>query len=182
MRLFTGIDISPQVRDALGLLIGRLRPTAAIRWSRPENLHITTKFVGEWPEGRLQEMVSALKSVSAAGVIEIEIRGLGWFPNPHSPRVFWAGIHSGPALSGLAGATEQALARLGVAVENRPFSPHLTLARISEPKQLAGLRQAVAALDSVDFGRFSPRAFHLFLSDRGPQGSVYTKLAEFPLP
>ncbi|MBI4874581.1 MAG: RNA 2',3'-cyclic phosphodiesterase [Acidobacteria bacterium] len=181
MRLFCGLDLTAGVRHELGDLVRKLRPAARIRWSPVENLHITTKFIGEWPADRVERIQQALASLPAREPIPVRIRGLGWFPNPHNPRVFWAGIDAPPALAELARATGAALAAIGVPPETRPFSPHLTLARISAPAPLAGLRQHVAALDSTDFGAFVSESFFLYLSERSPGGSAYTKLAEFPL-
>jgi len=182
MRVFTGIDLSEEVRLNLEKLLCKLRPAARLHWSPVENLHITTKFVGEWPQDRLEQLIAALAAVPRPGVIEIDVRGLGWFPNPHVPRVFWAAVHASPGLAQLAAAIDSKLeSDLGVPRENRPFSPHLTLARIKPPVQVAALRQAVASLDAAEFGKFAATEFHLYLSERGPGGSVYSKLADFPL-
>ncbi len=180
MRLFTAIDIPPDVIEALRSFVSRLRPTAKISWSPLENLHITTKFIGEWPEPRLDEMKRALASVQAIGSIEIAVKGLGWFPNERRPRVFWAGVDGGEALRTLARATASAVAELGVRVENRDYSPHLTLARIRETVALERLKQALESIPSSPrFGFCSFRAtqFYLYLS----AGGRYTQLAGFPL-
>ncbi len=181
MRLFTGIELPHDVRQQLDRLVRKLRPTARIRWGRVENLHITTKFIGEWPPGRLEEMIAALEGLPRRGPIPIAVRGLGWFPNHHSPRVFWAGIEAPETLAELAAGTEQQLERLGIERERRPYSPHLTLARIKRPADLGRLRQAVAGLPRVEFGTFTARSFHLYLSELHPAGPIYTSLAEFPL-
>ena len=179
MRLFTAIDLPQEVTDALARLIDRLRPTARIHWSPARNLHLTTKFIGEWPQARLGELTAALEGLAPREPIPIEVRGLGFFPNPHAPRVFWAAVHAGPELAGLARATDQALERLGIPAEKRPFSPHLTLARIKEPVPLLALQQATASLPAADFGAFPAERFHLYLSQLNPAGSVYTKLSDF---
>src|SRR5579862_9205818 len=132
MRLFTAIDIPTDLTEALRSFVSRLRPTAKISWSPVENLHVTTKFIGEWPEQRLNEMKRTLASVPVSGSIEVAVKGLGWFPDSHRPRVFWAGVDGGEALRTLARATEGAVAELGVPFEKRDYSPHLTLARIRE--------------------------------------------------
>ena len=181
MRLFTAIDIPSDVLGNLERLLGRLEPAAPIKWSLPANLHITTKFIGEWPEARLDELKQALAGVPKHDPIPIEIRNLGFFPNPHSPRVFWAGIHAPPELASLARDIDGALAALGIEPEKRAFSPHLTLARIKEPRPLVNLRQEIAALDSLEFGSFTAGSFYLYHSRLQPAGSVYTKLSEFPL-
>jgi 2'-5' RNA ligase len=180
MRLFTGIGIPYKVRRNLELLLAHLKTTAQVRWSRPENLHITTKFIGEWPEDKLDEVKAALRSAPHPPEFPISIGGLGWFPNPHSPRIFWCGIQADP-LGQLAAATEDALAGIGIAKEKRPYSAHLTLARIDSPGNLFPLKQAVANLPSVDFGRFTAEQFHLYLSKPGSGGSVYTVLDSYPL-
>lgn len=180
MRLFTGLDLPSEVVANLGDLLLRLRPTARIHWSPPENLHITTKFIGEWPEGRLGELKSALAAPGARPPIGVRIHNLGFFPPGRAPRIFWCGIDA-PGLAGLAESTDSATAALGVARETRPFSPHLTLGRIPGRAEVAALRQAIAGLASTEFGGFEARSYFLYLSQLRPSGSVYTKLAEFPL-
>lgn len=180
MRLFIAIDLSAEVIANLEKLLDTLRPTAQINWVPPANLHITTKFIGEWSEDRLPELTAELSGLPARPSIGIAVEKLGFFPNPHSPRVFWAGIHATEGLASLARDTDQATASLGIPTEKRTFSPHLTLARIKTPGKLTGLLQAVAQLPSLEFGHFTADRFYLFHSRPGRAGSVYTKLAEFP--
>jgi RNA 2',3'-cyclic 3'-phosphodiesterase len=180
MRLFTGLELPGDVVANLEELLRRLRPTARIQWSPPANLHVTTKFIGEWPEERLGEMTAALGSLPGRAVIPVRIGRLGFFPNPHSPHIFWCGIEA-PGLAELAAGTDLATAALGVARDQRGFSPHLTLARIKQRLDLQPLHKAIAALPSLDFGGFAAGSFFLYQSTLRPTGSVYTKLAEFPL-
>ena len=180
MRLFVAIDIPAEIKDALRCFVGRLRPTAKIGWSPIDNLHITIKFIGEWPEPRLDEMKRTLATVPVDGAIDITVKGLGWFPNPRRPRVLWAGVEGGEPLRALARATEQAAARLGVSIEPRDYSPHLTLARIREAVSLERLYQTLESFPAgcgFDFGSFTAGQFFLYLS----AGGKYTQLAEFPL-
>lgn len=177
MRLFTGIDLPETETVALDALTSQLRPLAPLRWSPAANLHVTTKFIGEWPAARLDELRAALASVPSSGPIPIHLNGLGWFPNPHQPRIFWVAVKPAPALLELAAAIEARLEPLGIAREDRPYRAHLTLARIDRPADLAGVRRAVAALPSTDFGEFQAQAYHLYLSEAGR----YTKLASYPL-
>jgi RNA 2',3'-cyclic 3'-phosphodiesterase len=175
VRLFTAIDIPDGVRENLQALIDHLRPSAGINWSRVDNLHITTKFVGEWPEVKLDQMKQALAAVKPAGAVEIAIRGIGWFPDARNPRVLWAGVEGGEKLAQLASVTEAALCELGVEKDDRVYSPHLTLARIRERVPVEKLRGAIGALPCTDFGSFRAAAFYLYLS----AGGRYTRLAEF---
>src|SRR5689334_9016374 len=151
MRLFTGLDIPADILGRLELLLGQLRPTAKIRWSVPANLHITTKFIGQWPEERLDELKSALAGVKSPA-LQVAIRGLDFLPG-RSPRVFYCGIDA-PGIADLAASTDRATAALGIESESRAYTPHLTLARIKERGGLERLRAAIAALPSADFGSF----------------------------
>jgi 2'-5' RNA ligase len=181
MRLFTGIDLPEHVHDKLERLLATLRPTAHLIWSPVYNLHITTKFIGEWPEERISEITTALRGLPAAAPFAISLRDVGWFPGPQNPRVFWAGVHGGADLAQLAKNTEDALAPLGIAREARAYSPHLTLARIRRPVPLQAMRDAITRLDSSDFGSVETDRFYLYESRPGSAGTVYSKLAEFKL-
>jgi len=180
MRLFTGIDLPDEVREKLERLLMHLRPCAHLKWSPVYNLHVTLKFIGEWPEQELPQVDDALRSVAPRSPIAAEVKGLGWFPNPHHPRVFWVGVHAGDPLSALVKDIDSALGPVGIAKEDRAFNPHLTLARIKEPAPLQALRSAIEALQSVEFGAFEWNRFFLYRSQPGSAGSIYTKLSEYP--
>jgi 2'-5' RNA ligase len=179
MRLFTGLDLPADVVDNLDRLLGKLRPLARIGWSAPANLHITTKFIGEWPEERLEQLKRALASLPPRSAIEVVIRKLGFYPNARAPRVFWCGVEA-PRLQDLAEDTDQATDRLGVGPEISAYSPHLTLARIRDRQDSGALAKAVREFADQEFGRFTANRFFLYQSRLQPGGSVYTKLAEFP--
>lgn len=181
MRLFTALDISAGVRANLVEAVRQLRPAAKFQWSPPENLHITTKFIGEWPEAELPALRTALAGVARLGEIAVRVRGLGWFPNPHSPRVLFAGIEAGPELAALHRRTDEACAGLGIKAEEKPFNAHLTLARVRTAEGLPEVRRIIFQLPSDDFGAFVAQAFHLYRSTTGPGGSQYEKLEEFSL-
>ncbi len=180
MRLFTALDLPPELTQSLTELQRHLRPAARMQWSPAANLHVTTKFIGEWPDARLSELTAALAGLPVTGPITVRIRRLGFFPNPQAPRSFWCGIEA-PGLPELAEATDYSCAALGVPCEKHPFSPHLTLARLRTQVRLQSLHHAIAGLPSLEFGGFEAHSFFLYRSVLQPTGSVYTKLAEFPL-
>lgn len=181
MRLFVGLDLPYEMRRNLELLLHLVKPLARIQWSPVANLHLTTKFIGDFPGERLEELKSALAAVPRPGALRIAIRGLGWLPDPRRPRIFFAGIEAPPELAALARDTEAACAGLGIPREDKPFRPHLTLARIRHPEPLTALTDAIAGLPSTEFGVFRAENFHLYRSQLDPRGSIYTKLASFPL-
>jgi 2'-5' RNA ligase len=183
MRLFTGVSLPPAVAENLTRLVQRLRPTAKINWAPPENLHLTTKFIGHWPDERLPELIRHLEPLCHRPPPAIRARNIGWFPNPHHPRILFVGIQAGSDLEALAADTDRALQPLGVEPENRKYAPHLTLARIKDASiPLAALRQEIAAVEDQDFGSWVAQGFHLYSSKPGSKGSVYTQIADFPFP
>jgi RNA 2',3'-cyclic 3'-phosphodiesterase len=181
MRLFTALDASPEVEAKLAGLLAELRPKAKLRWSRTENLHLTLKFIGEFPRERLDELRAALVSV-AVQPVEVRVAGLGFFPNARAPRVLWAGIEAGPELAALAAQINEALEPLGIEREKRAYSPHLTLARVPDRTRLDGLREAIGKAEqdgSPEFGMFRADRFYLYESVLAPGGSMYTGIGEF---
>ncbi len=184
MRLFTGIPIDQRVVRNLQQVLAPMRTAANLNWSPPENFHITSKFIGEWPENRLTEVQAALSAIEPPGKPAIAISGFGFFPNPHHPRVLFAGVHSGPGLTELAKRTGLALEPLGFQREETPYSPHLTLARIGDKgnrESVRTLREYISSMTNLDFGSFVAESFFLFLSKPGRGGSVYTRLTAYPL-
>jgi 2'-5' RNA ligase len=179
MRLFTAIDLPQEALLRLDRLVAALRPEALIKWSPLDNLHITTKFIGEWPEERIDELHAVLFKVAPRHPFQVEIRNLGWFPNERAPRVLWAGVEGGEPLKKLARDTDERLASLGIAEEVREFSPHLTLARIKNPVPLRGLRHKVEEMRDAVIGQFQVSQFNLFRSDPGSNASIYRRLREY---
>ena len=165
MRLFTAIDLPAEMLLRLERLLSMLRPEALIKWSPLDNLHITTKFIGEWPEQRLEELREALAGLTPRETFEVQVRDLGWFPSERSPRVLWAGVQAGPALKQLMADTEERLLKLGVAKDEKAQNPHLTLARIKGPAPLRNLRKKVEELQPGRF-RFLFGAPLLFVPQR----------------
>jgi 2'-5' RNA ligase len=180
MRLFTGIAIGPIVLDNLAHVLKEMRPLAPLNWSPLENLHITSKFIGQWPEARLMELEEALGNLNSSRAFDVTIARFGYFPNPHRPHALFAGVHAESGLAELAKQIEDALQPMGVSREDRPYSPHLTLARIKH-ENIRGLREHIANMTNFDFGTFHVSEFHLYLSNTGPRGSVYKPLAAFSL-
>jgi RNA 2',3'-cyclic 3'-phosphodiesterase len=179
MRLFTAIDLSDDVLRRLDRLLNTLRPEAFMKWSPLDNLHVTLKFIGEWPAERVVEIEGELRKLVPRDPFDVEVRDLGWFPNERSPRVLWAGVHGGAVLENLARDTEELLAGIGVRREDRAFSPHLTLARIKNAVPLDSLRSRVNELQPAVIGSFKVSRFCLYRSDPGSQASVYRKLRVF---
>ncbi len=194
MRIFIGIDLDPEVRERISRFLEGVQGFAPeARWVRPESLHITLKFIGEQTPERVEAIAERLRRVEGGG-FEIRGGGFGFFPTAKAPRVFWIGIHAGPQLAELAESVDVATAELGIPREDRPYSPHLTLARAGgrsgSPKWRKGdgpnsafavLEKRLAAMGELDFGTMTAHEFILYQSQLSPKGSKYTELQRFPL-
>ncbi len=194
MRLFLALDIDDDIRERITLFVDGVRNFAPdARWMQPESLHVTLKFIGEQPESVMENIKRAMATVSA-GTTQIDFRGYGFFPTSKSARVFWIGMNSGPELVALAAAIDDTMPSLGIPKEDRPFSPHITLARgrgasgsprISSKdgpsRTFQRLQEKLSALSVPEFGTMTPREFFLYQSHLSPKGSKYTKLASFSL-
>jgi RNA 2',3'-cyclic 3'-phosphodiesterase len=194
MRLFIALEIDDGIRERIARFmkgVSAFAPDA--RWVKPESLHVTLKFIGEQPEPAVEKIRLALRGVQTR-VSEINFRGYGFFPTAKSARVFWIGMEAGPELASLAEAIDNATASLGIAKEDRAFSPHLTLARgaggSGSPRWRKGdspnrvfqhLQEKLAAMPPLEFGTMTPREFFLYQSQLSPKGSTYTKLERFAL-
>jgi RNA 2',3'-cyclic 3'-phosphodiesterase len=194
MRIFIGIDLDDEIRTKIARLLEGVRGFAPdARWVRPESLHITLKFIGEQKPEQVDAISERLRRVESRAM-DIRLGGHGFFPTAKSPRVFWIGIQTGPELAALATNIDAAVAELGIPREDRPFSPHLTLARRGggsgsskwrkgdgPNSSFAVLEKRLAAMGELDFGTMTAREFILYQSQLSPKGSKYTKLQRFPL-
>ncbi len=175
MRLFVAIEISPQIRAAFAALLKQFRDIAPhAKWVRAEHLHVTLKFLGNTDPaklGALQDVLGAVRSEQSA---TLEFRGLGFFPNENRPHVFWAGMEASPNLKSLAADIDHAAHRLGFPLEERPLTPHLTLARFDPPGIARKLQEAICAHKTQSFGSLTTAEFHLIESKLKPTGAEYT--------
>jgi 2'-5' RNA ligase len=155
-RLFIGIEIEGEARQATEALLTRLRDEVvhqAVRWVRPEKAHVTVLFLGHVPDERLPAIEAACATASPnAEAFELTLSALGGFPDLRRPRVVWLGLEDSPALDALHAMFRDALADL-TPLEDRPFQPHITLARVSPGSPAVGQRvqtisDAVGSLDS----------------------------------
>jgi 2'-5' RNA ligase len=185
VRLFVAMEIPLEVRDQFAALINELRGADSsfsknrARWVRPENLHVTLKFIGHVDGGKVDVIRAALAEVRFDDPVEMQFRGLGFFPNGKRPRVFWAGMEASPNLAPLAAEVDARLARLRISSETREFAPHLTLARFDPPGISDGLSEAAKANVAREFGAARTGEFHLFESKTRPSGAEYIRLSSF---
>jgi 2'-5' RNA ligase len=180
VRLFVALEIPSAVRENLAALLASLRAIAKEpRWVRPENLHVTLKFLGEVAEGKLEGVRSALRHIRSESAVALEFRGLGFFPNDKHPRVFWAGMDGTTNLKTLAADIDAAVEKYEIPCEQREFSPHLTLARFERGRLPEKLRSAIATYAQREFGSLRTSEFQLIHSKLKTSGAEYTTLERF---
>ncbi|HID55700.1 TPA: RNA 2',3'-cyclic phosphodiesterase [Candidatus Poribacteria bacterium] len=181
IRAFIAVEIPEEVQSQLIRITASFKPHInRASWVKHGNLHLTLKFLGDIESERIEEISSALDGV-AAGFAPFSIRfsEVGVFPDPRRPRVLWVGLGQGEEeMRRMANAIEEAMERLGFERERRPFTPHLTLARIKSPSNLTGLLNDFRMPDvsPVRVSRFS-----LIRSQLDPKGAIYTRIKEFNL-
>ncbi|HEV2913333.1 MAG TPA: RNA 2',3'-cyclic phosphodiesterase [Pyrinomonadaceae bacterium] len=185
LRVFCALELPSQVRERAASHIADLRgslPQLRVGWESPEKLHITVKFLGEIEPGRAAEVSSAAER-AALGVrpFDLSIEGAGVFPPRGLARVLWLGVaDTSSTLARLHSQLEDEYARLGFPIEDRPFNPHLTIARLRRPD---GARELAALHREKGFAPagFRVNSLVVLRSELGPGGSRYSELSRHPL-
>jgi RNA 2',3'-cyclic 3'-phosphodiesterase len=190
MRLFVGIELGESLAASVEAAVTQLRselrrscPGLAARWVSPANLHLTLVFIGEVADSDRPAVSTALEPAFSVPAFDLRVSGFGAFPASGPLRVIWMGIPEGAReLSLLHDEVDGRLVRLGRAGEARPYSPHLTVARVKDARGVT----ARAARDAVRMaiaggGSTRVEAITLFRSRLSRDGSVYEPLMRVPL-
>jgi RNA 2',3'-cyclic 3'-phosphodiesterase len=175
IRAFIALPLPETVKDALLEASGRLRKTIDARWVKPEAIHLTMKFLGDIDEKNLVSIRERLDDLSALyHPFDMRLSGMGAFPSVRKARVIWAGIDTDiSGLRKLAASIDDLSADYGVKKESRPFTAHITLARLREPSMInldVRMQEITFIIDSM----------HFYKSDLTPQGAKYTLLHSSP--
>ncbi len=188
LRAFLASELSPDLQDTIHTATADLRQRLRgdlIRWVPAQNVHLTLKFLGDVSPSSL-DLIKQMLLAEATEYppFEVQVEGIGCYPNPRRPRVLWVGLRAPAELASLQRAIEAASARLGYESEERDFSPHLTIGRVRQNASSTDLHNIRTALDEVHVGWLGTArvdAIHLFKSELRPEGSVYTRLFSAPL-
>ena len=194
IRAFLAVELSQELQAGLATvqqeLKHRIEPEMKrdmrLSWAQPASIHLTLKFLGDMDEQVIDPLLGAVEqAIGSQRAVNVPLERLGAFPRPQSPRVLWVGPPvnwergaEAKRIAEIHGAIEQACEGLRFLRETRPFSPHLTLARIK-----VGERQVGAALANdgvldrpLSLGSLAVESVVLMKSELKPTGSVYTKL------
>lgn len=183
LRAFIAIELPPVTQEAIQKQTARLHQSLgdqSIRWVQPANLHITLKFLGDIAAAHLDFIKQSLTRLADShSAFDLQIGGLGSFPNSKRPRILWVGLHAPTAFASLQSDVEASMVKLGYEKEERPFSSHLTIGRIKQNPSLTELQKIRATLDTIQLGNIHTTRvdfIHLYQSDLKPTGPVYTDL------
>jgi 2'-5' RNA ligase len=183
VRAFIAIDLPDALQKAISLTIEQLQLSTdktGVRWMPASNIHLTLKFLGEVPLSNMNVIQQLLNAeVSTHPHFKITVGHLGAFPNIKRPRVVWLGVEKPIELVALQRGIENATAKLGYPIEERPFSPHLTLGRVRENASSPELAILTAALEriKINYSGYVPvESVHFYKSELLSTGAVYTQL------
>jgi 2'-5' RNA ligase len=180
VRLFVAIQIPDDIRASIASLLQEFYAIAPqVKWIRPENLHVTLKFLGETDSSKLPAIEESLSAVHLVRPVTLNFFGLGFFPNAKRPGVIWAGVESSSNLQALADEVDGQMASLGFPKKDRAFTPHLTLARLGRIALPRTLAVTIAHDSSRQFGSFTASEFYLVESKLKSTGAEYTALDSY---
>lgn len=189
MRLFIAVDLDAPARAGVAAAVARLRERAererrgaarGVGWVDIRNLHLTLHFLGEIADERVPTLKAALAPPLHLDETRIGFGGFGVFPSQGLPRVIWIGITGGmPALALAHAAIGERLTREGIAIETRPWSPHLTVGRVKVPSGQLWNRLTRELAPGVDHECVVP-ACTLYRSHLAPGGPTYDALMSIP--
>jgi RNA 2',3'-cyclic 3'-phosphodiesterase len=183
IRSFIAIDLPSDLRESIAAVTTRLtRLRLDGRFSKPEAIHLTLKFLGNIEEKRIPDIQGVIER-SAAGIapFSLAVRFFGVFPHLKNPRVLWLGVEQSESLNLLQKRLEGSLAELGFEAETRPFSPHLTLIRLRSARNSAELVRFLKQEGKREVGTLPVDAIHIFQSILRPDGAEYRRLVSVVL-
>lgn len=181
IRSFLAFDIeSDTVLNRLATAQNLLVQTGAdLKIVEPQNIHITVRFLGNITPAMVEKIFEEMKQVQFVP-FNVQIKGLGAFPDLRYPRVVWAGITEGAdQLKNVFSQLEPRLRGLGFTPDHKGFSPHLTIARVRSGRNKAQLAEFITENANYDFGTIKAQCLRLKKSDLTPKGPIYSTLKDF---
>ncbi|MHC4871713.1 MAG: RNA 2',3'-cyclic phosphodiesterase [Planctomycetota bacterium] len=179
LRLFIAIELDEDIRAELFEEIKYLKSHFPdIRWVKPENLHITMKFLGNVGENEIEDISAIMDSAAEkTPSFSAGIENLGCFPDTRHPRIVWAGCGQGNnEIKSIVGNLDEELKLIGYKPENRKFTPHITIGRVKRPSHAMGIEEIINDAQQIDFGLLDVSALTLFMSELKKEGPRYSAM------
>lgn len=178
MRLFTAIDLPETVRDGLSAL--QEADALLVRWSDPEQFHVTLRFIGEASMEEAARYEEVLAEVDT-GPVQCAPYGLDVLPSRRSPRVLVLGLERTESMMALYDAVSKGLESEGLDPEDRKYRPHVTIGRLDAPDPEA-VQDFLRAHEEHSFSAFEADRFVLYESTLTQEGAIHEPKAIYPLP
>jgi len=183
LRVFIAIELSSEISQRLDQVSAELKkrmPVNAVRWVPARNIHLTLKFLGDVSSTHLDSLQKMIQAACGNyAPFDISVGNLGAFPSMHRPRVIWVGITAPETLPAVQQSIELGASHLDYPAEDRPFSPHLTLGRLSRnaaPAEQQQIGQVLSGYNIGFLGAMRVEAVHLIRSELSPGGARYSRL------
>jgi RNA 2',3'-cyclic 3'-phosphodiesterase len=182
MRIFIGIKLDERVQGEIESFLKPFKKISSpIRWVKPANIHVTLKFIGEVSEEKYKQIEKRLNETDFNSVLfTLCLNGCGKFGRGNSLNIFWIGITPNDILTGVYNKIENALGKIGIEKENRPFKPHITVGRNKKDFNFKSFFQLIEERSHEPISELNVDHFQIFKSQLRPEGPVYTKLKEIP--
>jgi RNA 2',3'-cyclic 3'-phosphodiesterase len=184
IRTFIAISLPEHIIEEIGKMQKKVRKSGfKMRWVKPENIHITLKFLGDIHSQMIQPIVNCMDRCGKEHhFVQLFSKGIGVFPGLKRPRILWAGIDGETdALRAIQEQLDEYLRVTGLPKENRPFKGHLTIGRFKGRADSKKLLSVIKEFSVFETKSFSAETLSLYKSDLTPSGAIYTRIAAAPL-
>lgn len=185
MRLFVAVDVPDEIKEVISNALEGLRSgVEGVRWVKPENIHLTVKFIGDYEERKLDRLVDEVRKAALRSPrFTALLGGCGAFSSPRKARVIWVDMREGgEGAAVVARKVDSRLGKIGVKRENRPFRAHLTLGRLKRPKDCSDMLDRLDDdLEELSEMPFDVQEIVLYRSILSSEGSTYVSLQHIEL-
>ena len=185
MRIFVAVDVPDEIKGVISTAFEGLKSgVEGVRWVKPENIHLTVKFIGDYEERKLDRLVDEVRKAALRSPrFTALLGGCGAFSSPRKARVIWVDMREGgEGAAVVARKVDSRLGKIGVKRENRPFRAHLTLGRLKRPKDCSDMLDRLDDdLEELSEMPFDVQEIVLYRSILSSEGSTYVSLQHIEL-
>jgi 2'-5' RNA ligase len=188
IRAFIAIELPESIKAEIARLQSQIKnkSRSPARWVKPANIHLTLKFFGDIDSGQVEDIIQAIRDASLGfNPFHLGLNGLGAFPDTNRVQVIWVGLSGSlDKLGKLQRNIDNVMDRLGFPVEKRPFSPHLTLARMPDratPVERQNIGRLIASMEFQSRLDLPVTSIHLIKSQLTREGPIYSRLGSVTL-
>lgn len=184
IRTFIAVEIPEDIRDKIAEFQNELKSSGGkVTWVKPENMHLTLKFLGDTDEAIVDDIEERIKSAAQDyEPFSVHVKGVGAFPNFKKARVLWIAVDEGmQTLQDLAGDVDKQISELGFEREKRKYTAHLTIGRVKDSRSIELVRDKMVENQNFSAGEFKVDSIYLIKSQLTQHGPIYTKLKKITL-